>query len=102
MAPTGDLDLPKYRPDLPCADVLDELCAGAMHTQTLCQRKNLDLSLHDFPLHLSHYFFTLMEGQPDILSRNTISATIDSRNFFNGESFTGKAGLNLNGSSWLG
>jgi len=45
-------------------------------------------------LHLPYDTFTLVEGQPDVLTGNSVGTTINSCDFFNGESFSGKASLN--------
>jgi hypothetical protein len=65
-----------------------------VHAKALRQRQDSDLSLHNLPLHLAYDIFTLGEGQPDVLTGDSVSATIKSCDFFNGESFTGKASFN--------
>jgi len=49
------------------------------------------LSLHDIPLHLFQNVFTLLKSKPDLLGRDSTSATIEPGDLFHGESFA-KAG----------
>jgi hypothetical protein len=55
---------------------------------------DLDLSLHDIPLHLFQNVFTLLKSTPDLFGCDSTSATIKFCDLFHGKSFASEAGFN--------
>lgn len=58
-----------------------------MHTTATRHTLDLDLSLHDIPLHLLQNVFTLLKSKPDLLGCDSTSATIEFCDLLRGESF---------------
>src|SRR5580700_524250 len=94
MPPTGDRDLSEYCSNLPPADVFDELRTATVPTTAPRCTLDLDLSLHDVPLHLFQDVFTLPKSKPDLLGYDSISATIEFCDLLHSESFASEAGFN--------
>jgi hypothetical protein len=77
ISPAGYPDFPKYRSDLPSADVFNELRTATVHTTAARRTLDPDLSLHDIPLYVFQNVFTLLKTKPDLFRCDSTGTTIE-------------------------